>query len=82
MLKWSDCDVLILEHMAKRILSYTPPTDSEIACYAFAIVAQQQPAQALDAWHEAKAQLIADRQHDAGMLTAPVKNPRKGRKSV
>ncbi|MDB6026740.1 MAG: hypothetical protein JWM68_2963 [Verrucomicrobiales bacterium] len=47
---------------------YIPPTDEEIACCAFAIIAQEHPTLANIKWREAEAQLIANRKHDAGLL--------------
>ena len=47
---------------------YVPPTDEEIACCAFAIIARENPMLADNKWREAEAQLIASRKHDAGLL--------------
>lgn len=57
--------------MARRIIRYTPPTECEIACAAFAIYAHEQPKRALETWRQAEAQLVADRKHDAGLLRHP-----------
>ncbi|MFN7137997.1 MAG: hypothetical protein ACK4UN_01515 [Limisphaerales bacterium] len=50
---------------------FHPPTEAEIACCAYAIYAQENPQRALQIWREAEAQLMADRQHDAGLLRIP-----------
>ena len=53
-----------------RRKSYIPPTETEIACFAFSILQNENPQRATEVWLQAKAQLIADRQHDAGMFDA------------
>lgn len=50
---------------------FVPPTDDEIALCAYAIYAKENPEHALELWREAQAQLIAARQHDAGLFVAP-----------
>ena len=54
---------------AKR--KFIAPTDAEIAFCAYAIYAKENPERAIELWGEAKAQLIAARQHDAGLFAAP-----------
>jgi hypothetical protein len=56
------------KNMARKSKTYRPPSEEEIACYAYAILAAEQPQRAQEAWRQAEAQLIADRQHDAGLL--------------
>ncbi len=47
---------------------YVPPSDDEIACCAFSIIAREDPQLARSKWHEAEVHLMISRQHDAGML--------------
>jgi hypothetical protein len=56
------------KRMARKSKTYRPPNEDEIALHAYAILAQEQPHRAREAWRQAEAQLIADRQHDAGLL--------------
>ncbi len=56
--------------MARRNPSYTPPSEDEITCHAFAIVAREQPDLARQTWHEAAVHLIAARKHEAGILSS------------
>jgi hypothetical protein len=53
-----------------RLKSFREPTEKEIAHFAFSIFSQEDPQRALEIWRQAKAQLIADRKHDAGLLQA------------
>ena len=57
--------------MPRRKL-YTPPTDTEIACFAFSILQNENPQRATEVWLQAKAHLIAVRQHDAGMFDSTI----------
>lgn len=52
----------------RKCRSYVPPTEHEIACCAYAIYANEEPTRAHELWRQAEAQLIASRQHDAGLL--------------
>ncbi len=52
-------------HVMKK---YVAPTDDEIACCAFSIIARELPHLARAKWREAEMHLIADRKHDAGLL--------------
>lgn len=54
--------------MIRKPKAFRRPTADEITRYAYAILAAEQPHRAEEAWRQAKAQLIADRQHDAGLL--------------
>ena len=60
--------VKVIGATAFKSNSYVPPTEHEIACCADAIYAQEYPQHARELWCQAKAQLIASRQHDAGLL--------------
>lgn len=50
---------------------FIPPTDEEIAMYAFHLwdAEGRQPGRDLDYWFQAKAHLTIDRQYEAGLLT-------------
>jgi hypothetical protein len=50
---------------AKR---YIPPTPDEVAAFAYAIYAHENPHRALELWQQARAQLVASRKHDAGIF--------------
>ena len=50
---------------------FNPPSEAEIAFCAFAIYAKENPERSMQLWHEAEAQLLADRQHDAGLFSRP-----------
>lgn len=52
---------------------FNPPNDTEIALCAFAIFAEENPQRSLQLWREAEAQLLAARQHDAGVFS-PVRS--------
>lgn len=47
---------------------YFPPSEEEIACCAFSIIARENPQLANKKWREAEAQLTASRKHEAGIL--------------
>ena len=53
--------------MNRKNKTFVPPTENEIACCAYAIYAGEHPQHASQLWREAEAQLMADRQHDAGL---------------
>jgi hypothetical protein len=54
--------------MTRNTKNFRPPSDDEIACHAYAIYAQEHPRHAMEIWHQAEAQLVADRKHDAGLF--------------
>ena len=55
--------------MTRKTKPFRRPSENEIACHAYAIYAQEHPQHAMEIWMQAEAQLVADRQHDAGLLT-------------
>ncbi len=63
--------------MTRKTKTFNPPSENEIACCAYAIYASEEPRRALELWREAEAQLVADRQHDAGLASALQRTARK-----
>jgi hypothetical protein len=59
--------------MARKLEEYEAPTHEEIAAYASWLANQlgNAPADDLENWLQAEAQLIADRKHDAGLHCSP-----------
>jgi hypothetical protein len=69
--------------MTKQTKTFTEPTVEEIAAYAYKLwEAEGRPhGRDLDHWLQAKAHLTADRQYEAGVLTARDTETRKKRKT-